>query len=1015
MSRTNSTLALCAVIAASILGGVLARSIPSAVFPQVQFNRAIILADSGDLPPEQMLVAVTRPLEEAAYGVVGVNLVRSTTTRGSSEIDVAFNESSDPVSSFQLLNGALGEVRARLPADTNVDTRLLTTGTFPIIIIGLSSQVRNLTELTDIAQYDLAPGLHRIPGVYRVEAVGAKFREYVVRLDPARMLQHKLTPQDVVSGLAKANVIESAGRVLDAHRMLLTVVTTDLHGVEQLLAVPVSNLGGQPIYVRDIGSVELGITEDYIRSTSEHGPAVLVGVSQQPDGNTTLISQQAHAIIADFRARYPDVSFSFSYDQASLVQDSFNSVRDAIILGLILAVAVVYGFTRSPLSALIAAVVVPCTILITFAVMSLIGETFNMMTLGGLAAGIGLFIDDAIVMIEAMHRAHAGGAAAQASVESALRELTRPLIASTATVIVVFLPLVFLTGVTGVFFRALALTLGGGLAVSLLLALYFTPALELLVERLRRKGRESGRLFGLVQSGYVISLRPFLRVPFLALIVAAGSLAAAAFFYRTIGTDYLPELDEGAFTLDYTTPPESTLADTQTLLAKIEDVLRATPEVASFSRRTGTQLGFFLTESNRGDISVLLKSKRERGIDQIMDSIRRKILASVPGVRIEFSQVLQDLIGDLSGTPEPIEVKVFGADQATIEATAREVAARMRKIPGLVDLFDGLVLSNPEEEVAVNQTAVERYGVSAEDVRAALRTVVEGTVATQVRVGDRLLGVRVRYPDSFHRSLDVLGQTLINTPNGGRVPLSALATLKWMGERTELARERLRPVVHVTSRIEGSDLGTAIARVKNSLKDLALPPGVTLEYGGLYAEQQKAFHQLALVLVAATAAMFLVLVWEFAALGPAIAVLIGALSCLAGSFIGLNVTGISLNISSFMGIIMVAGITAKNGILLLDHAQRDIGSGVEPRTALITAAQIRLRPILMTTLATAAGLLPLALGLGAGAKVQQPLAVGVIGGLAYALILSTPLAGGIYLLGIRKRAAAPRWPGAGTE
>ncbi|HEV3111371.1 MAG TPA: efflux RND transporter permease subunit [Candidatus Binataceae bacterium] len=1005
MSRVNSSLALCAVIAASILGAVLSRSIPSAVFPQIQFNRAIVLADSGDLPPEQMLVAVTRPLEEASYGVVGVNLVRSTTTRGGSEIDVSFNETSDAVSTFQLLNASLGEARSRLPADTKVDARLLSTGTFPILELSLSSRVRNLTELTDIAQYDLGPSLHRIPGVYRVETVGAKYREYLVRLDPARMLQHKLTPQDVVSGLAKANVIQSAGRVLDAHRMLLTVVTTDLHGVEQLETVPVSNVNGQPIYVRDIGDVELGIVEDYIRTASEHGPAVLVGVSQQPDGNTTLISSQAHTILDDFRARYPDVSFSTSYDQATLVQESFDSVRDAILLGLILAVAVVYGFTRSPLSALIAAVVVPCTILITFAVMSAIGMTFNMMTLGGLAAGIGLFIDDAIVMIEAMHRAHAGGVGAEASVQSALGELTRPLIASTATVIVVFLPLVFLSGVTGVFFRALAFTLGGGLAVSLLLALYFTPALELLVERWRGAGREAGGLFALVQRAYIASLKPFLRLPVLALIVAVASLVAAALFYRTIGTDYLPELDEGAFILDYTTPPESTLADTQALLAKIEDVLKTTPEVTGFARRTGTQRGFFLTESNRGDITVLLKGNRARDIDDIMDAVRRRILETVPGVRIEFSQVLQDLIGDLSGTPEPVEVKVFGADQAEIEDSARQVAKRLRSIPGLVDMFDGLVLSNPEEEVAVNQTAVQRYGVSADDVQAALRTVVEGSVATQVREGDRLLGVRVRYPDQFHRSLAVLGQTLIDTPNGGRIPLSEVATLRWMGERNELDRERLRPVVHVTSRIEGSDLGTAIGRIKDRLRDLALPPGVTLEYGGLYAEQQKAFSQLELVLVAATVAMLLVLVWEFAALGPALAVLIGALSCLAGSFIGLKLTGITLNISSFMGIIMVAGITAKNGILLLDHAERDIGSGAEPKAAMVAAAQIRLRPILMTTLATAAGLLPLALGLGAGAKVQQPLAVAVIGGLVYALLLSTPLAGGIYLVGKRRRKA----------
>jgi CzcA family heavy metal efflux pump len=1005
LSRGNSILALTATIAAAILGVILARSIPSAVFPEIQFNRTIIMADSGDLPPQQMLVAVTRPLEEAAYGVVGVKLVRSTTTRGSSEIDVYFNENVDAVTSFQLLNAALGEVHSRLPADTVVDTRLMTTGTFPIADISLNSRTRDPAELTDIAQYDIAPSLHRIAGVYRVEIVGAKYREYVVRLDPSRMLQHKLNPDDVVSGLAKANVIESAGRVIDQHRMLLSVVTTDLHDADQLSATALTNVGGQPVYVRDIGAVELGIAEDYIRTASERGPAVLVSVSRQPTGNTEAISAAAHDLINEMRVRYPDVNFSFSYDQAALVSESFASVRDAIVLGLVLAVAVVYAFTLSALSAIVAAVVVPCTIAITFVVMAAFGMTFNMMTLGGLAAGIGLFIDDAIVMIEAIHRAHTGGTGAAAAIGDALRELTRPLIASTATVIVVFLPLIFLSGVTGVFFRALSLTLGGGLFVSLILALYFTPALELAIERWRRLGHPPGRLFGVVRDAYLLSLRPFIRVPALALVAAVLAIGAAYALYRTVGTDYLPALDEGAFILDYIAPPESTLEDVQSLLNRIENVLRSTPEIAAFSRRTGTQLGFFLTESNQGDFSVRLKANRQRGIDEIIAEVRARILATVPGVQIEFSQVLQDLIGDLSGTPEPIEIKIFGADQKAIEATARQVAARLNGIAGVVDIVNGLILSNPEEALMVDQTAAARYGFSPEEIRATLRTVVEGTIATSLRVGDRLVGVRVRYPNEYHRDLASLPQVLLKAPDGGRVSLSNLTSMQWLGTTIELDRERLRPVVHVTARVEGVDLGTAVGQVKTKLAGLALPPGVTIEYGGLYAEQQKAFAQLSMVLIAGIVAMFIVLVWEFARLTPAAAVLIGAISCLVSSFIALDLTGITLNISSFMGVIMVVGITAKNGILLLDHAEREVIAGAEPRSALTDAARIRLRPILMTTLATAAGLLPLAIGLGAGAKVQQPLALAVIGGLAFATVVSIAITSGIYLLGTRE---APR-------
>jgi CzcA family heavy metal efflux pump len=1003
MTRSSSTLAVLSVLAASVLGVILAGTIPSAIFPEITFRRATILADSGDLPAEQMLAGVTRPLEEAAYSVVGVTLVRSTTTRGSAEIDVTFGEDADPQISFQTLSAAVAHTRTQLPNDTAVDAALLTTGTFPIVDLSLSSKLRSLPELTDIVNYDLVPSLHRIDGTYRVGVIGGKYREFVVRLDPARMLQHDMSPGDVVAGLAKNNVIASAGRMNESHRMLLTVVTTDLHQAGQIAAVPLSATGGQPVRVSDVGSVELGIQEDYIRAASENGAAVLVGISRRPGGSTVQIAAEARQMLAEFRQRYPDVQFSVSYDQSELVAESFNSVRDAIVLGLVLAVLVVLVFTMSPLSALVAGIVVPCTVAITFIVMKVAGLTFNMMTLGGLAAGIGLFIDDAIVMIEAIHRELAAGQSTGTAVAEALKNLRRPLFASTMTVIVVFGPLVFISGVTGVFFRSLAATLSGGLAISLMLAIYFTPAMELAIARFRGRAREAGRIYRGVQTAFLTALRPVIRIPALAILGAIASMFVAYLVYNSIGTDYLPPLDEGAFILDYLTPPQSTLPDTTALLDSIQSVLKTTPEVVAFSRRTGTQLGFFLTESNRGDISVRLKADRKREIDAVVDSIRDRILNSVPGVSIEFSQVLQDLIGDLSGVPEPIEVKVFGPDQKTIEATARQVANRMRSIHGLVDVFDGIVLSIPEQAVVVDNTSAAHYGLSADDIRAALNSVIQGTIATNVLSGDRLVGVRVRYPDAFHEDLGTLSEVILKSSSNARVPLASVTKINFLGETSEIARERQRPVVHVTARLEGIDLGTAVNEVKQSLARMPLAAGVSLEYGGLYAQQQQAFRELALVLVAGTIMMFLILVWEFARLAPAIACLVAAMSCLAGSFISLAVTGMTLNISSFMGIIMVAGITAKNGILLLDHAEREVGAGAQPGAALFDAATVRLRPIIMTTLATAAGLFPLALGFGAGAKVQQPLAIAVIGGLAFAMILSTPLAGGIYLMGTRGR------------
>jgi len=1005
VTRANYTLAILSVIAASVLGTILAFGIPSAVFPEMVFNRMIVMAESGDLPPEQMLASVTRPLESAVYGVSGVSLVRSATSRGSAEIDVTFSQSADVVVASQFVNAAVAEAKSRLPAGTEVDSRLLSSGTFPIVDTSLSSKTRNLTELTDIALYDMVPSFHRISGTQRVDIVGGKYREFIVRLDPALMLEHQLSPQDVIDGLAKANVVASAGRVLDSHRMILTVVTTDVRGARTLGGLTIATIGGAPVHISDVATVELGIREDYLRAASEHGPAVLVSISRQPNGNTALIARQAREVIAELQRRYPDVVFSVSYDQSALVEESFRSVRDAIVLGLALAVLIVFAFTRSLANAAIAAIVVPCTIAITFAVMKAANLTFNMMTLGGLAAGIGLFIDDAIVMIEGIHRARSSGVATRDAIPKALTELTRPLIASTLTVIVVFTPLVFLSGVTGVFFRALTFTLGSGLAVSLALALYFTPALELMFEWIRRPSHPPGRLFNLITEAYLFTLRPLASFPFLAIAAAGGATVLAIVFYRSVGTDYLPELDEGAFTLDYIAPPEGTLADNEALLDKMQQVLLTTPEVAAFSQRMGTQLGFFLTESNRGDISVRLKPDRTRDIDEIMDSVRERISSSVPGVSIEFSQMLQDLIGDLSGNPEPVEVKIFGSDQRQIEQTARRVASELRTIPGLVDVFDGIVLSIPEEEVIVDETAAARYGLTPADIYATLRSVIEGTVATSIQTGDRLVGVRVRYPESFHHDLSSLSEVLLRGPGNGRVPLSATTHFNYLGVRAEMNRERLRPVVHVTARLAGIDLGTAMTRVQRRIDSMALPAGISIEYGGLYAQQEDAFRQLLMVLIAGTVVMFLVLVWEFHRLTPALACLIAATACLAGSFVALDMTGITLNISSFMGIIMVAGITAKNGILLLDHTERDVAGGAPPKDALMVAARIRLRPILMTTLATAAGLLPLALGLGAGARVQQPLSVAVIGGLAFAMLLSTQLAGGIYLLGTRRRRA----------
>jgi multidrug efflux pump subunit AcrB len=998
--RTNYALPVFCALSAGILGLILALRIPSGVFPEFRFPRAIILADNSGLPREQMLVSVTRPLEEAAYGVPGTSLVRSTTSRGSAEIDVTFTQETDPVVGYQLLNAAIAEVRERLPQATSLNSRLLTTGSFPILDLSLSSKSRSLPDLTDIALYDLIPALRRISGVYRADAVGGKYRQYLVRLDPALLNQHRLTVQQVVDGLAAANVVDSPGRIQDEHRMLVMVSSSNLHSEDELRQLPIINIDSQPIRVSDVGTVSVDVKEDYIRTASEKGPAVLIGISRQPDSSIEQIAAQAQAVVADAVKRFPDVRFSFSYDQSALVAESFLAVRDAMLLGLALSFGVVLLFTGSFLSALIALIVVADCIAATVVVMWAAGLTFNMMTLGGLAAGIGLFIDDAIVMIEGIHRERARGAVD--AVALAHERLTRPLVAATLTTIVVFVPLAALGGVSGTFFRSLAITLGAGLTISLLLALYVTPALEAASARWRRTHARQQDATGHASVVFARAIIPFTTRAWMAPLLVIAAVGVGVWIFGSVGTDYMPAMDEGAFILDYTTPAESTLADTQDLLSHIENILRETPEVQAFSRRTGTQLGFFLTESNSGDFSVHMRRARTRDIDDIIDSVRERVGSEVPGVRVEFTQVLQDFLGDLAGTPEPIEIKIFGADQTQIENTAHAMATALSNTPGLVDVFDGIVLSNPEEQLLVNNQEAQRYKIAPDEIQKTLTTVIEGTVATAIRSADRLIDVRVRYPDSYHSDLSQLSKVWLQSPSNGFIPLSAVVHQQWGGESAQLQRERLSPVVRVTARLDNIDLGSAIKLVSDRLAKIPLPAGVRVEIGGLYQQQQQAFRGMAVVMIVGLLAVFAVLLWEFGRVGSATAVLVGAIACVTGGLIGLYVSGLTLNVSSLMGLIMVVGIAAKNGILLLDYAEHARAEGESFTDAITNSIRVRMRPILMTAFATIAGMLPLALGLGAGARLQQPLAVVVIGGLLISLLLSVPIASGVYSLFTRR-------------
>jgi len=656
---------------------------------------------------------------------------------------------------------------------------------------------------------------------------------------------------------------------------------------------------------------------------------------------------------------------------------------------------------------------VPVTMVATFIAMKLLGQSFNLMTLGGLAAAVGLAIDDKIVVVENIVFHRDAGQGPLEATASALKELTIPLIGSTLTPIVVFLPLITITGVTGTFFSALAIAMSVSLLASLVLALVWTSNLS---TRLIRRGKvtptshehETGRIFGGLLRFYERTVRFSLRHPLLLGVFCAALIGVSYGCYRELGSDLLPAFDEGGFILDYVMPPGSSLAETDRVMSHVEEILRATPEVESTSRRTGLELGLAaVTEPNTGDIAVKLKADRNRSVDEVISEVRAKVHSAEPALDSEFIQVLQDMIGDLTGAPEPVVVKLFSQEPELLATWAPMVAEALAGVTiegknPVVDIEDGIEnrTSGPAIVFTVDPESAARAGFSGEDLGVITTAIMDGEPASQpVIVSDRPYALRIRFPEENRATLDSIRNTIMVSADGGTATLGALARAYELPGQTEIIRESLQREVEVTARLEGVDLGTGVAAVQKAVADLKLPAGIRVEYGGAYREQQKSFRDLAVVLLVAVVLIFLVLLFEFRTFTAPIAILSSAVLSTSGVFVALLLTGTTFNVSSFMGLIMVIGIVAKNGILLLDANEKYLAAGLSHEDAIVQAGRRRLRPIVMTALAAVAGMLPLALALGAGSQMLQPLAIAVVGGILISMILSLVITPAIqYLL-----------------
>lgn len=994
-----------AVALVSAAGIWAAARLPSSIYPELRFSRITIVAQGSALGARQVLFSITRPIEEAVSVVPGATRVSSRSIRGASEVNVTFAPGTDMQFALEQVRARVNAVRGSLPAGLDVEVELLTPAVFPILQYNLEGG--DPATLSDIARFQIRPLISRVPGVGRVDVMASNIREIEVIADPGRLAGQQMTFDDLATQITQATTVSAVGRMPLDYRQYLIVTTSEATSVDDVANIVV----GHGLRVRDVAAVVPG-TEDNTRIVAGDGkPAALINITRQVGGNTLAIADSVAAIAATIQATLPPgVRLKPVYDQASLVRDAVRSVRDAMLIGAVLAVIVLLLFLRHARLTAISAASIPLTMTMTVHVMSLFGQTFNLMTLGAMAIAIGLVIDDAVVVTENIVRHLHLTRDRQQAIHDAVRELIWPVTTSTLTTVVVFLPLGLLRGVEGQFFHALSITLAIAVLLSLVLALTIIPLLSeqyltnVAVEavapveqraserrdtarHVRRRGFHADAL----SDWYERALGRTLHHTRITIAVCLALAAGGWFVHRFVGSGFLPDMDEAAFVLDYVSPGGTSLSETDRMVHQVEEILLATPEVMGISRRTGAELGLFATEQNSGDVTVRLspRNQRSRSAFEIIDDVRKRIERAVPRLRVEFVQIISDELNDLAGASHPIEIKLFGADLDALEAYGTKLGERIEKVDGVEDFFNGVVEPTAELAMTVNQAEANRIGLTPLRVSEQVTGALLGIDAGQVRLADRSIGIRVRAPDSVRFDPALLGAIPIVPPQSrAAVPLGALATFRAQEGRSELLRENQQQMIDMTADISGRSLGAIVKDVKPILAASPPPPGIRVEVAGQYASQQEAFHALLLVLALAILSVTAVMVIQFQSFVEPLVVLLAAPLSFIGPMVLLLVARIPLNVSSFMGLILLVGLIVKNGIILLDFTRHLMRvEGLPLAEALRRAGRIRLRPILMTTLCTLFGLLPLALGLGPGSELQRPLALAVIGGLA----LSTPI------------------------
>lgn len=969
-----------------IFGGVFSYTkMKSSLFPQITFPKIKVIAEAGQQPVDQMTVAITKPLENAIKQVPDLEIIKSTTSRGSCEISAFMNWNANIDLSQQQIEGKINQIKNTLPPDVNITVEKMNPSILPVMGYSLNSTSMSPIDLKQLALYTIKPFLSQVNGVSDIRVIGGQDKEYWAVLNQDMVARLGLNPATISTALSNTNFIKSNGYSSDYNYLYLTLTDSQIRNIDQLKNIVIKNDGNRIVYFKDIAEINVHSAKQYIKVNANGQESILIAIVQQPNANVVDLSKAMETKIVDLQKSLPkDVVLKPYYVQADFVNDSIKSVTDALWIGLLLAIVVAIIFLKSWKASAAILITIPITLSLTVLVLSASGQTFNIMTLGAIAAAIGLIIDDAIVVVEQIHRTHEEHPeeTSKTLVQKAVNYLLKAMIGSSLSTIVIFLPFILMSGVAGAYFKVMTNTIIITLVCSFFATWILLPVVYLFLTG--KKGEKKEKEHEVKEQkwvGYFIR-RPIFSYIFMGLLVIISVL-----IIPNISTGFLPEMDEGSIVLDYNSPPGTSLEETDRELREVEKIIKADPNVEAYSRRTGTQMGFFITEPNRGDYLIQLKKSRNKTTDEVTDDIRTRIEATGLPLTVDFGQVIGDMLGDLMSSVQPIEIKIFGNDSQIIHEYSKKIAAIVEKVPGTADVFDGIVIAGPSIEIQPNLSVLGQYTITAQDFQFQTQTILEGNVVGELFDKQQYTPIRTLYNNSGNASLNQIENSMISLPNGQLKPLKEFASVMIKKGSAEVNREDLQSLGIVTARLNNSDLGGTIKNIQQQIdQKVKLPSGYNIVYGGAYAEQQKSFGELLLILFISCLLVFTTILFLFRNVKVAVIILLIAVLGISGSYLLLFITGTPLNVGSYTGLIMMVGIIGENAIFNYLQFHENLETQTKEQS-LIYAISTRLRPKLMTAIGAIIALMPLALGIGTGAQMHQPLAIAVIGGFIVAIPL----------------------------